>query len=149
MLRHISPVRQVSDQRRLCKIHIMTTIPDEPATGTPLPRIALFLTDPRVSLEVQEILRTEYSSLMLISEIEKLDEFHLPLVVLVDNIKDAASVRGMKAQDQARIIIISSDEDSELIGAAFEAGADEYLRYPFAPEEVLQKTKNVLSEVVA
>ena len=86
---------------------------------------------------------------MVISELEKLHEFDLPLVVLVDNIKDAASVHGVKSDDRTRIVIISSDEDSEAIGAAFEVGVDDYLRHPFTPQDVLQKTKNILREVLA
>jgi len=127
----------------------MTTTSDDLTLEKSIPRIALLLTDPRASMEIQEILRQEYSSLMLISEMEKLREFDLPLIVLVDNIQDAANIRSMKSSEEARIIIISDDADSELIGAAFDAGADEYVCYPFSSQEVLQKTKHILGNIIS
>lgn len=106
--------------------------------------MALFLTDPQVQAELEKILREKYSSLMLITDKAKLAEFAVPLVVLADTIKDVSEIRALHPVEGTQILIISQEGDSEIVGAAFDAGADDYIAYPFVAEAVITKTEKYL-----
>lgn len=119
--------------------------PETPSTeSTVFPRVALFVTDPQVLVDLEKILRGKYSSLMLITDKAKLAEFSIPLVVLVDTIKDVSEIRSLHPVEGTQILIISQDGDSEMVGAAFDAGADDFVAYPFVADAVIEKTEKYL-----
>lgn len=118
------------------------TLSPEP---TAFPRVALFITDPAVLSELEAILREKYSSFMLVTDKAKLAEFAVPLIVLVDTIKDVADIRALGLVEGTQVLIVSQDGDSEIVGAAFDAGADDFVAYPFVPEAVLEKTEKYLA----
>lgn len=115
-----------------------------PTGSTAFPRMALFLSDPQVQAELEKILREKYSSLMLITDKAKLAEFAVPLVVLADTIKDVSEIRALHPVEGTQILIISQEGDSEIVGAAFDAGADDFIAYPFVAEAVITKTEKYL-----
>lgn len=115
-----------------------------PADLTAFPRVALFITDSLVLAELEKILREKYSSLMLITDKAKLTEFAVPLVILADTIKDVSEIRALHPVQGTRILIISQEGDSEIVGAAFDAGADDFIAYPFVAEAVIEKTEKSL-----
>lgn len=114
------------------------------AEAMAFPRIALFISDPQILAELETILREKYSSLMLITEKAKLAEFTIPLVVLVDTIKAVSEIRALHPVEGTRILIISQEGDSEIAGAAFDAGADDFVAYPFGADAVVGKTEKYL-----
>ncbi len=112
-----------------------------------LPRLALWISDPGVQRELEEILKVEYSSLLLITEREKLEEFMLPLIVIVDTVRELAELRRLTLPEGTRVVIISGQTDSEAVAAAFEAGADDLLPYPFSRDAVVGVTEKYLEDL--
>lgn len=109
-----------------------------------MPRLALFLSDDKVLFELEQILRSAYTSLLLITEPEKLGEFDIPFIIIVDNQRDLAKAHGMKLPEGTRFLTVARPDDSEVLGATFDLGADEVLSYPFSSEEVLARTEKYL-----
>lgn len=109
-----------------------------------IPRVALFLSKPEVQQELEEILRAQYSSLMLITEKSKLAEFAFPLIVLVDTIKDVAEIRSIHPVDGTQVLVVLEEGDSEIAAAAFDAGAADYLVYPLEAAAVVGKIEKYL-----
>ncbi len=114
------------------------------ADSAAFPRVALFVEDPQVLAELETILRAKYSSLMLITDKAKLVEFPVPLVVLVDTIKDVSEICALGPVKGTQVLIISREGDSEIVGAAFDAGADDFIAYPFVADGVIEKTEKYL-----
>jgi PleD family two-component response regulator len=108
------------------------------------PRVAIFLSDTERMAELEAILRGHYSSLMIITEKAKLAEFAIPLIVLVDSIRNAAEIRAMRPVEGTQVLIVLEEGDSECEAAAFEVGADDYLAYPFDPAGVISKVEKYL-----
>jgi DNA-binding response OmpR family regulator len=117
------------------------TLPPEAAA---FPRVALFLSNPEVSQELERILRDQYSSIMIVTEKAKLAEFTIPLVVLVDTIRDVAEIRALHPVEGTQVLVVLEDGDSEIEAAAFDAGADDHLVYPFEPAAVVGKIEKYL-----
>ncbi|CAN5724500.1 hypothetical protein BH09VER1_BH09VER1_35110 [soil metagenome] len=119
---------------------------DETAASSvdPTPRIALFLSDESVLMELEKILRSNYSSLLVITDREKLKEFSIPLLIVVDTINDVALIRESHLVEGTQILVVTNSKDSETCSAAFDAGAADYLNYPFVPENVIRKTEKYL-----
>lgn len=111
---------------------------------TSIPRIALFITAPLILSETEQILRNKYSSLLLITEKAKLKEFDVPLIIVVDRMKDVLDIRAQHPVEGTRVLVIVQDGDSEVMSAAFEAGADDYITHPFTPEAFIEKTEKYL-----
>lgn len=109
-----------------------------------IPRVALFLSKPEVQQELERILREQYSSLMLITEKSKLAEFAFPLIVLVDTIKDVADIRSLHPVEGTQVLVVLEEGDSEIEAAAFDAGADDHLVYPFESAAVVGKIEKYL-----
>src|SRR5262249_6907348 len=89
------------------------------------PRVALFIRDVSLLGEIESILRARYSSLMIITEKQKLAEFAIPLIVIVDTIKDVAEIRELHPVEGTQVLLACQEGDSEIVGAAFDAGADD------------------------
>jgi DNA-binding response OmpR family regulator len=121
----------------------MKTIP-LPTEVAAMPRVAMFLSDSEVLQELERILREQYSSLMLITDKAKLTEFTVPLIVLVDTIRDAAELRALHPVDGTQVLLVLEEGDSEIEAAAFDAGADDFLPYPFEPAAVIGKIEKYL-----
>lgn len=113
-------------------------------TTTFLPRIALFIRDGEILGQLEEILRDHYSSLLVVTEREKLREIDSPIIVITDSIEEVALLKDLPPIDGTEILVIARDDDEELLSAAFETGATDYLTYPFAPAEVVTKTEKYL-----
>jgi DNA-binding response OmpR family regulator len=109
-----------------------------------IPRVALFLSKSEVQQELERILREKYSSLMLITDKAKLAEFSIPLVVLVDTIKDVAEIRALHPVEGTQVLVVLEEGDSEIEAAAFDAGADDHLVYPFSADAVVGKIEKYL-----
>jgi len=109
-----------------------------------IPRVAIFLSDSAVLQELEGILRGQYSSLMLITEKAKLVEFSIPLIVLVDTIRDVAEIRALHPVEGTQVLLVIEEGDSEIEAAAFDAGADDFLAYPFEPAAVIGKIEKYL-----
>lgn len=109
-----------------------------------MPRLALFLSDEKVLSELEQILRGAYSSLLLVTEREKLAEFDIPFIIIVDNHRDLADTHGMPLPDGTKILTVAKPEDSEVLGATFDLGADDVLSYPFEEDQVLARTEKFL-----
>lgn len=114
------------------------------AMTTAMPRVAILVEDAEMMPELEEILRSQYSSLLIVTDRAKLGEFDLPLIIVVESIRDAAEVRGLGLADGTRVLIISREGDSEMVAAAFDAGADDVLAYPFDREAVIGKIEKYL-----
>lgn len=110
----------------------------------PTPRIALFIAEENVLVELEKTLRARYSSLLVITEREKLGEFAIPLLIIVDTIANAAAIRESVPVAGTQILVVAKSEDSESSAAAFDAGATDYLGYPFSAEDVIAKTEKYL-----
>lgn len=110
----------------------------------PTPRIALFIADESILMELEQILRAKYSSLLVITDRQKLQEFTLPLLIVVDSIKDVALIHESHLVEGTQILVVTNSKDSENSSAAFEAGASDYLTYPFVAENVIKKTEKYL-----
>jgi len=110
------------------------------------PRVALFFTDLAVMGEIQAILSEYYSSLLVITDREKLQEFPFPLIIVVDHIHEVAQIKAAHPITGTEIFLVARPEQSEMIGAAYDAGATECLAYPFDAEEVIAKTEKYLSQ---
>jgi PleD family two-component response regulator len=109
-----------------------------------MPRVAIFLSDSEVLQELEGILRGHYSSLMLITDKAKLAEFSIPLIVLVDTIRDVAEIRALHPVEGTQVLIVLEDVDSEIEAAAFDAGADDFVAYPLEPAAVIGKIEKYL-----
>lgn len=114
------------------------------AAADPIPRIALFLSDETVLMELEKTLRSQYTSLLVITDREKLKEFAVPLLIVVDTINDVALIKESHPVEGTQILIVINSKDSEMSSAAFDAGASDYLTYPFVPENVIKKTEKYL-----
>lgn len=112
----------------------------------PLPRIALFIADPTISAEIEQILRAHYSSLLLISNMEKLEEFDLPLIVISDRMSDVAKIHDLKTMHSTRVLALVDAQDNEVISAAFDVGADDYISLPLDAVQLIEKTERYLEE---
>ncbi len=108
------------------------------------PRVAIFLSDSEMMAELETILRSHYSSLMIVTDKAKLAEFALPLIVLVDSIRDAAEIRAVHPVEGTQVLIVLEEGDSEIEAAAFDVGADDCLAYPFDPAAVIGKIEKYL-----
>ncbi len=109
-----------------------------------LPRIALFVSDGDVFGQLEGILREHYSSLLVITDREKLREIDTPIIVITDTVQEVALLRDMPPIDGTEILVVTRDDDEEMLAAAFETGATDFLAYPFAPAEVISKTEKYL-----
>lgn len=121
-------------------LRMSATRPDE----TALPRIALFLSDPVLLHEIEEILRNQYSSLLLITEKEKIKEFRVPLIVVVDAVKAVSDILALGPAEGTRILVVLREEDGEEISAAFDVGAADCITHPFEKEKLVEKTEKYL-----
>jgi PleD family two-component response regulator len=110
----------------------------------PIPRIALFITDAAVNMEIERILRDFYSSLLLVTDLEKLAEFELPMIVIVDTIQEISRIRGLNPASGTKVLLIANALDGEITAAAFSAGADDCLAYPFAKDELIATLERYL-----
>jgi len=110
-----------------------------------IPRIALFISDPAILLETQEILQKHYSSLMVITEKAKLKEFPVPLIIVVDQIKDVFDIRKLHPVEGTRVLVILKENDGEAMSAAFEVEADDCLIHPFVEHAFIEKTEKYLA----
>jgi len=113
-------------------------------TTTFLPRIALFIGDGEVFGQLEGILHEHYSSMLVITDREKLREIDSPIIIITDSIQEVALLREMPPIDGTEILVIAREDDDEMLAAAFETGATDYLAYPFAPAEVVSKTEKYL-----
>lgn len=109
-----------------------------------IPRIALFISNPELLSEAEQVLRKRYSSLLLISEKEKLKDFTLPLIIVADRIKDVPEIKELRPPEGTRILVILQEGDGEVTGVAFEAGADDFIPHPFSPDVFIEKTERYL-----
>lgn len=110
----------------------------------PMPRIALFLSEPARLLEVQQLLAPHYDSLMLVGEKAKFREFQFPLIILVDSVREVPEIRELHPVKGTRILAILGEEDSEELGAAFDAGVDDCIPHPFDENVALEKIEKYL-----
>lgn len=94
--------------------------------------------------QIEKILRDHYSSLLVITEREKLHEIDSPIIVITDSIQEVALIRDIPPVDGTDILVVARDDDTETLSAAFDSGATDYLAYPFAPAEVIVKTEKYL-----
>jgi PleD family two-component response regulator len=115
-----------------------------PPEAIAFPRVAIFLSDSETMVELEKILRSHYSSLMIITDKAKLAEFAIPLIVLVDTIKDVAEIRALHPVEGTQVLIVLEEGDSEIEAAAFDAGADDHLAYPFESKAVVGKIEKYL-----
>lgn len=114
-------------------------------TTTFLPRIALFISDGEILAQIENILRDHYSSLLVITDREKLREIDSAVIVITDTIQEVALLKEMPPIDGTEILVVTRGDDEEMLSAAFETGATDYLQYPFAPAEVISKTEKYLT----
>lgn len=115
--------------------------PPEDVRG--IPRIALLLEDQKLLRELESILREHYSALMLLTETEKLAEFSIPFVVVVDSITELQKVTAIQPSEGTQIVIVSED-NSEIVARAFGLGATDCIRYPFVAADVIAITEKCL-----
>lgn len=109
-----------------------------------LPRLALFIAKEEILHELETILRGQYSSLMVVTNREKLAEFNTPLIIITDTIHEVAMLKESHHIEGSQILIITQEQDSESTAAAFEVGATDYLAYPFVSADVIEKTERYL-----
>jgi|GEM_PF-1386419 len=140
-----SPDTDVQIFNKLIQHARCDTFPIMTPTDTSVPRIALFISDPALLRETEEILQKQYSSLMLITEKDKLKEFAVPLVIVVDRIKDVDDIRKLHPVEGTRVLVILHEKDSEQMSAAFKVGADDCISHPFAENALIEKTEKYLS----
>lgn len=112
--------------------------------STCIPRIALFIRDSAILKDAEGILRTKYSSLMLLTEKEKIREFPFPLLILVDQLRDVSEIRSLNPIMGTRILVILPLQDEEIACATYAAGADEVIPSPLHAEEFLSVTEKYL-----
>jgi len=112
-----------------------------------IPRIALFISDPTILTETEHILRTHYSSLLIVMEKAKLKEFPFSLIIIVDSIKDICDIQQFHPVEGTRVLLIVK-ADGEEVAAAFEAGADDCITYPFPEGELIGKTEKYMQEIL-
>lgn len=110
---------------------------------TYMPRIALFLSDADILVEMERLLKSHYSSLLIITEKDKLKQFPVPLIVVVDTVKVVSDIRALHPIEGTRVLLVNR-EDSEEVAAAFDVGVDDFLTYPFSSEEVFSKFEKYL-----
>ena len=111
-----------------------------------IPRVALFISEPNILLEIEEILRIQYSSLLIVSEKHKLKEFPFPFIILVDRVKDVVDIRKLHPLKGTRILVILKEADGEVMGAAYDIGADDCITHPFGKDVVIEKIEKYLEE---
>ncbi len=109
-----------------------------------MPRVALFIEDLTISAELEKILRDYYSSLLLITEREKLVEFTFPCIIILDVVTEVYELKKMDLPEGSQILVITRVHDTELRGAVFEIGATDCLDYPFVAETVIAKVERYL-----
>jgi len=114
------------------------------STDSAIPRIALFISDPSILRETQEILQKQYSSLMIITEKAKMKDLPVPLVIVVDQIKDVFDIRKLHPVEGTRVLVILQENDGEAMSAAFEVGADDCVTHPFVEHALIEKTEKYL-----
>ncbi len=114
---------------------------------TYFPRIALFLSEPAVHQEVERILRAKYSCVMIISDKNKLREFPMPLLILIDTVKDAFDIRALHPVGGTRILLILKEDDSEVMSAAIEAGVDDFINQPIVDGDLIEKIEKYLEAI--
>jgi DNA-binding response OmpR family regulator len=110
---------------------------------TYIPRIALFLSEPEILVEMERLLKAQYSSLLIITERDKLKQFPIPLIVVVDAVKSVSELRALHPVEGTRVLLVNR-EDSEEVAAAFDVGVDDFITYPFSPDDVLSKFEKYL-----
>ena len=115
----------------------------EPETDF-IPRIALLVANEAYLSELERILRSHYSGLMLITAREKFREFVTPLLIITDTIDDVAGILNQHPVPGTQLLIVVRAEESEGTSAAFEAGAADFIEYPFVPADVIEKTEKYL-----
>jgi two-component system, chemotaxis family, chemotaxis protein CheY len=78
--------------------------------------------------------------------LERLEGMTVPDVALVDwnmprldGLEFVRAVRGQRAYDAMRLLMITTENELGRVSAALAAGADEYLMKPFTPEMLLEK----------
>lgn len=109
-----------------------------------MPRLALYISEPVRLAEVEQLLSPHYDSLMLVGEKAKFGEFQIPLIILVDSVRDVPEIRGVHPVKGTRILVILGEGDSEEMGAAFDAGVDDYIPHPFDEKIVVGKIEKYL-----
>lgn len=100
--------------------------------------------DSRVRGELEDILRSHYSSLMIVSEREKLAEFGFPLLVILEGVHEVVETRSLHLPPGTQFLVLACEGDSESMSAAFEAGAADFLPHPFNVEEIIRKIESHL-----
>lgn len=111
---------------------------------TPMPRLALYISEPVRLMEVEQLLAPHYDSLMVVGEKAKFGEFRMPLIILVDCVRDVPAIRELHPVKGTRILVILGEGDSEEMGAAFDAGVDDYIPHPFTEKTVVEKIEKYL-----
>lgn len=111
-----------------------------------IPRITLLFSDLNLLQEVERALHSHYSSLLIVSETEKLKEFQTPLLIIADNINTVSEIGRLQLPKGTRVLILLEDkEGEEEIGAAFESGADTFIYRSFTIDDLLEKTEEYLA----
>lgn len=109
-----------------------------------IPRLALLIANGDILHELETILRTKYSSLLVITDREKLAEFNTPLIIITDTIHEVAQLKAAQPVEGSQVLIVTQEQDSESTAAAFEVGATDYLAHPFVSADVIEKTERYL-----
>ncbi len=114
------------------------------STELAMPRIALLIGDSKILAELEAVLRQQYTSLLLITERQKLLDFDMPFVVISDSIREVQLVLQLPPADGTQILVIAL-EDPEIEAAAYAVGAEGLIRYPFECKEVIAITEKFLT----
>ncbi len=112
-----------------------------------IPRIALFLSNQNLLEKTERILRERYSSLLIISDKNKLQEFPMSLLILVDTVKDVFDIRTRHPVEGTLILLVLEEEDSEVMSAAIEAGADDFIHDSMSGGDLIEKIEKYLEAV--
>ena len=109
-----------------------------------IPRVALLLANAQACAEIEEILKSRYSGLLVLTERAKLLDFDIPFIIIMDSMHELAELKKMSLPSGSVLILALSEADSEMISVAFDLGTTDVLGYPFDKDEVLEKTEHYL-----
>lgn len=111
---------------------------------TAILRVALLMSNAQTLLELEEILKSHYSSLLILTERVKLLEFDIPFIVVVDSMQELSEVKRLPLPEASSVLLVAFPSDSEMISVAFELGATDFLSHPFEAREVVAKVEKYL-----
>lgn len=114
-------------------------------------RILLVEDDPAIVTNLVDILRREGFSVDTASgqqiALERMEKEKYDLCLLDISLKEGngfAVCRAIKEKDDTPVIFLTASGDEYSVVAGFDMGADDYVKKPFRPRELISRIRNVL-----